>query len=585
MVSAKALAAIGVTMIVVIPVLMGYVLAIDEEERESWQTTSETRISDLLLNNTTPYYGSYKGTSNNSALFDGAAIVAPDYITTTATYSSLPIYTATYESYNTDTVTSTTTAVSSATIDASYVGVHMNNVQFGGPGQVVYTDQGYVNEANWPIVSPRVSVTLDVVKTSATTWHVEFTRSGHATQVFDNVTSWYFQDFAAGSGVTYDRMVTIPYDGAYSAYLPEATLQVNDDWYYGAINLSVIGNQVTVNGETTTYDSEPTVKIRSPVDFSIQKSVLSGTYADPADGWTLPAANTTYAWLNNQVNNSATIYAYIPSGETLTINGGFTITNTSGTVTATYGADSLTVGDYPRLQIVVAADRYFIGGIVGWPSMGTNANVYNTVEFARTVSDFRTIDLEVSATSIHLRVDNANVIAGVFPSTLDLTIDLGGIFPDASLDIYFNSIGVYGEYITFAGHQYPVNGTNGSIIIDGQSVRLLKAHFSAWWTDDHYSIRINGIEIEQTQTLPSITFGGEWVITAIAYKMEIVQDTTLAWHPGQFVLDKQSFGAIAMLVCLAMLVILGMSGGRSMSKMGILLLVCGGAALVIFLFV
>ena len=581
MVSAKALAAIGLTLIIIVPIGMGYILSIEEEESLSWQTTTESRITELLQNNITPYYGSYKGTSNNSALFDGGAIVAPSYITTTSTYTSLPIYTTTYESYNVDTVSSTISGtIDSSTIDASYVGVHLQNVQFSGPGEIV----AGLNYYNIPEYAPSISVSIDAVKTSASTWHVEYDSSG-TTYTYDNVSSWYFSGIGAGSSVTYDRMVTIPYDGAYSAYFPSATVQVNDSWYYGAITLAVVGNTVTVDGVSTTYDSEPTVKVRSDSDFSIQKTVTTGTYADPADGWTLPASNTVYSWLNNQVNDSVTLYALIPEGQDLILNSDLTVSNVSGTIYVQYDDAPVALGSYSRVMIVASDTAYIVGGLGAWPSMGTAATVYNSLDFVRDVPDFRMLDLEISDTSVALRVDNANVVAGTFPTTLDLTFNLNGVFPGASIDIYFNSVGIYGDYLTFAGVNYPVNPDNGSITVNGQAVRVLKSHFSAWYIDDHYSVRINGVEIAQTVALPDLVFGGEWVISAIAYKLEEVPQTVMVWEAGKFALDKESFGAVAMLVCLACLIVLGMTGGRSMSKMGLLLLVCGGAALVIFIFI
>ena len=115
MVSAKALVAIGLTLIIAVPIGMGYILSIDEEEGSAWETTSQTNISGMLLNNSTPYYGSYKGTTNNSTLYANGSVIAPNYTTVTSTYSPLPIYTTT-----TDTVSPNITT-------ASLNGTYTNN--------------------------------------------------------------------------------------------------------------------------------------------------------------------------------------------------------------------------------------------------------------------------------------------------------------------------------------------------------------------------------------------------------------------------------------------------------------------------
>ena len=76
MVSTKALAAIALTLIIAMPVGIGFLTAVHQEETDSWQTTSSSKISDLMLNHQTPYYGSYKGSSNNASLWkDGTCRV------------------------------------------------------------------------------------------------------------------------------------------------------------------------------------------------------------------------------------------------------------------------------------------------------------------------------------------------------------------------------------------------------------------------------------------------------------------------------------------------------------------------------
>ena len=92
MVSTKALAAIALTLIIVTPIGIGFLTAVHQEDVESWETTTSSKISDLMLNHQTPYYGSYKGASNNASLWKDGAIVSPEYVTTTSSFTSLPIY-------------------------------------------------------------------------------------------------------------------------------------------------------------------------------------------------------------------------------------------------------------------------------------------------------------------------------------------------------------------------------------------------------------------------------------------------------------------------------------------------------------
>lgn len=593
MVSAKALVAIGLTLIIAVPIGMGYILSIDEEEGSAWETTSQTNISGMLLNNSTPYYGSYKGTTNNSTLYANGSVIAPNYTTVTSTYSPLPIYTTT-----TDTVSPNITTASlngtytnnsvkwpaATLVDDSYDGYWFNGYAHQ---MTLGYNHGYAwGETVWPNISPAVSVSVILLRSSSTgpyggMWTAYGSWDGSPIYLED--VEYWMIDFAGDAN--YGRGVSVSGDfGAYNATILNGAVGVNGDWTAGDVTVGVAGNTVTVNGVTTEYDSAPTVLLVDDSAITVYHNVLSGSYADPSDGWSLPLANTDYLWLNNQTNNSITVYAKVPLNQSITI-GDLVYTNDSGGGFVLIGGNYRLLGDYEYVQIIVTSTGYTIGGIIGWPSMGAVPTIYNSVSIDYSVEDFRTLNLRASSTGVLLRVDNANVIAGTFPSTLDYTLNLHSVFPNTSTDLYFNSIGVYGDSITIAGVTSVVDKTTGEITINGVTYKLLHMHITAWETDDGYNVRINGDEIGTYVLVPSVYFGGEWVITATAYKLEEVEHTYLAWHAGEFNLDERGFAGVAILTATALIVILGMTGARSMTKMAMLLLVCGGAALVAFIIV
>ena len=218
--------------------------------------------------------------------------------------------------------------------------------------------------------------------------------------------------------------------------------------------------------------------------------------------------------------------------------------------------------------------------------MGTPATTYNTVTVDDTLGNFREVSLKAvhvtgTVSSPHFRVDNANSLAGYYPDTLNLTFDPNTVYPGTNLDIYLNSIGVYGDTLTIGGESFTVDKTNGSISVDGQTVRLRHAHITAWQTDSGYAVKINGVDVTETVNLPTIYFGGEWSITATAYQMQKTTVMQTVWHAGEFGFDKTSIGAAGLLTALGCLIVLGMTGARSGTKIGLLLLVCGGAAIVL----
>ena len=595
MVSTKALAAIGLTLIIIVPIGLGYILSIDEEETYAWETTTQTKINDLLLNHETPYYGSYKGTTNNSTLISGGSLAVPQYVTQTSTYSPLPIYSIVSDTLDTthDSVTITSrTAITndpseypSAVDYSGYDGFQIHAV-FNTSMTVKYWNDAHTAYAT-AVINPNLpSSTGDITIWPSGDGTYQFTMTGDIAVNYSNVFSWFMQ-IENTSNIAAYHGVSVPSSfGAYEASVSNGAVIVNNVGTLAPLSISVVGNEVTINGVTTTYESAPTVKFVSNYDVTVRHTSLAGTYADPAAGWTLPAVNTIYNWTNNQVNNSVTIYAYLPSNTNLHIGNYIIYTSYAGTMLVTDSQHPQTVGTYQYCQIVYSNESITVAGLASWPTMGAVPTLYNQVSYDRSGSDFYTLPLLISSQNIHLRVDNANVVAGQFPSTLNYTLNLGGLFPDSPIDIMFNSVGIYGDYLTIAGLTFTVDHENGTINYGDFSFKLLHAHIGAWALDDGgYSIRINGEEITTSQNLPFITFGGEWVVTATAYKLEMVPHTNLVWQSGQFELDNSGFAAAAILTALACIVILGMTGGRSMGKMGLLILVCGGAAIVAFVMV
>lgn len=82
----KQLGAVALLMIVVVPIGLGYVLAVDEEEAPSWELSSQVSLSDQLLNSTTPYTATYTGTTNNTGSF------VPVYNSTSTTVTPYPVF-------------------------------------------------------------------------------------------------------------------------------------------------------------------------------------------------------------------------------------------------------------------------------------------------------------------------------------------------------------------------------------------------------------------------------------------------------------------------------------------------------------
>lgn len=68
MASAKALAAIALTLIIAVPIGLGYGLASHDVPYTSWDTSDSINVSNSILNSSTPYFSEYADPANNSTL-------------------------------------------------------------------------------------------------------------------------------------------------------------------------------------------------------------------------------------------------------------------------------------------------------------------------------------------------------------------------------------------------------------------------------------------------------------------------------------------------------------------------------------
>jgi len=583
MVSTKALAAIALTLIIAMPIGIGFLTAVHQEETDSWQTTSSSKISDLMLNHQTPYYGSYKGSSNNSTLLTSSGdVTLPDYVSVTSTISSLPIYT-----FTSDQVRAGVTAhqfnntLSSDTVAHN---VMYLKSELSAELRVIWqTGEGYEGFITTHMYSYHIGDTFTLVDVDHDT-------------TYNGLTTWRIdvQHGSLGGSAYYysDTLASISVDPVYIPYrmnLVNAVVNINGAITRGSFNISETTEELTINGTTIQKTSETVFQIASIDAIAVSHATPSGTYADPSEGWTVPNTSNTYRWLNSQTNQTVTFYLKpkIADGEAATI-GDLRIFAQGGQVGAyliSEGSETTQMlGAYTHLQVVMSSTGYTITGLPGWPAMGTVPQTFNSVSFDKTTSPFYTVDIQATSTDWHFRVDNANIEQGTYPNTYDYTLNMQQIYPDTNIDIYINSIGVYGDYINFGGALMTVE--NGSVTINGQTYRLLHAHLSAWSDEGgHYSLRINGDEVATTSEPPTIFWGGEWSVTATAYKIEKVHEYVTVWHAGEFGLDKKGFAVAGLLACAAMFVALGMTGQRSGGKAGVLLLICGGAAIVFLLII
>lgn len=612
MVSVKALGAIALTLVICVPIGLGYLLAVDEETEEGWQTSDQYNISDMLLNSTTDYYMTYTGPGNNSALIQSIYYpsggvtetqqVAPSYVKIGTTYTSLPTYSTATSSYTMIAGSSTSYdldgSLSPVSVGYNYDATH----SIGAWAFIVMSINSTASSMHWCLdygngqiyaKTQTVAVAIDggyrLYNTKLPGGSVDCTQFKLITDadgivtvgvrdytaIAPTVTSWS-AELAEHSGV---RLTTS--SGTTRLALSDSSM------------LTVASSGIVSVGGTTLTGVTKVEVVEGLGYGSLYYSYTQadGKYANPAYGWTIPTSGVVNStvWTNNQLNSEARIMLSLPDGAS-DVYLGPTYGSTSYTALTIHKASSggtvtangMTLGVYSYLMVEVTPDGYTVSGIKGWPSTGADPVTLNSVTVPATIGNFSQITLSGTTTSVQIRVDSTEMVAGSYPSTRDYVLALSDVYGDTAVSLKLNSIGVYGDKLTISAGSdsvsFPVNG--GKILIGETSVSLKGAMIAAVPIDGAWQVSINGYDVANFSTVPSITFGGEWSLTVMAYKLETTTQTRMAWQPGEFALDEKGFAAAGILVAGALLVILGMTGQRSSAKMGLLMLILGGAAMV-----
>lgn len=372
---------------------------------------------------------------------------------------------------------------------------------------------------------------------------------------------------------------SIPAGVQYSVMIPRE----GGGWdVYGGISTSV-DIPITYTGGKMSLNTTATIAV-SAYEFS------TTNFADVSYGWKLP--DSSVKWTNNQANQSVTFLIDFKDNSTITFNAGdvdniTSLTKTSGviTVTAVQTSETKTLGsyDYILATIELTTDGrqiFSASGLTAWPSFSSAYPSFNkiSVETSTNYQDVQTVRIGTTDLDNVFRCERALIKTGTFPASLDATLDMGNLFPDRSYSVKLNSIGVYGDSITLDGTTYAVS--DGQVTIGGHNVPLRAAVITSHWNGADYDNAINGYSVGSTASPMSITFDGTWSLTATANILDQTTNTQAEWVPGVFAFDKDSFVGVIVLAAALTFIGVGMYGARSGLKAGLLLMICGGAALI-----
>lgn len=506
----KALAAIALTVIIAVPIGLGYLLNLEENDKLIWEADAPVNITDKINNSYGSVYTSYDGPLNNYYVNTGGDDFQPNFKTVSQKYTSIPVYGP---------------GATEHIEPSSYVWLG----QYGGN---TYALKGDINAAK--------TIILKNIDPSAPT-----------------------------------RAINIPQISGY---------------VYGVI---LIKEGTTVTIDNTSYTDVSDVQISSGT-YDIIAEVITG-FADPAGGWSV-SANTVSYWTNHQQYNAgAKFMLALPINSTVefspTGSSSLTITSDSNhNITYTfqrYNQEAITgnLGQYVYLMLDWSnSDGFTLAGIAKWPAMGNNPTVLNSyiysIEESGSYSGMYWQHIRTNNANVLFRVDSALIGSSQYPVAVDSSIEPAKINPATqSYQVQLSKVERYGPSITFGGQTLTVK--DNSVIVGTKRIQLNNAILSSISEDGITWInKINDREVSQTLAPTNITLNGTW---SAIYTLAPLQSKTIhvqEWTPGTFAIDMQTFGMIGAGTAAAAFIALGMTGKASGSKMLILGLVCGVAAII-----
>lgn len=234
-------------------------------------------------------------------------------------------------------------------------------------------------------------------------------------------------------------------------------------------------------------------------------------------------------------------------------------------------------------QIYVNADytgelRY----IGSWPDMIGPATPFITTPFdiwhnPLLPASEHISDMNIKGQTPVMRIDAARVGAYDYRVMEDAVYD-PAVFRANPITTLTNGLR-FGSSLEFGGNTYTV--TKGNITIGTHDFSLEGMTFESVQVGGQYENRINGNTVSTTAAPSTITFNGKWLtdVTTESQAMTTVSETK--WEPGKFAWDgiDTDFKLAGLMASLGAFIGLAIYGRRSGTKVMPLLVVCGGAAL------
>ena len=541
MVNAKIVMA-AVVLIVAVPILLGYGMSFQDVEKTTWNTGVEKNVTNYLYNDTEYSPVSIDSYSLNSmVLKDQISTLIPQYKTFGDEKTNVP-YTRT-----------TWTAPIAFEANQYNYSVYIDPVS-----TPIRADFNHINNSSFTLYV--LSCVYDAANHTISGYHVSGgTVSAYSYPAAPGGNNWDpIVTFQEGS-VTINTLLTQPYSNNKYANLV-------DGWTIPAIpsyNGSPVGGQYAYAPNTANGSPYNDIILSINLGSFVGTASYTVDYSNGADPQSVTiesqqvaGVHTLTAYLNNH-ENEQTIYMSLANNVPSADHNWYQLRASSNGIILSYVGDiGSTFGAYQAYDdaswsFSTPKDSYSIYGIY----LPDNTTITYRGEYA-----------------IQKGFD--------YPIIKNNSYTPKSFSGDSS-EVTISQIYRYGSF-EWGGETVTID-SNGSYLVEGRRSNVDKGIvLKTLYEDSTYTNYINGREVSQTSTAPVLNFNGAWDCTVKSTTLTSETSTSSEWVPGEFAWNgvDTSFALMGLITSVGVFVGLGMYGARSGAKVGMLMLICGGAALI-----
>lgn len=163
----------------------------------------------------------------------------------------------------------------------------------------------------------------------------------------------------------------------------------------------------------------------------------------------------------------------------------------------------------------------------------------------------------------------------------DNTYDPAKLMGAVNVKTTLTDVTLPGASISFSGETFTVS--ENKLVFHNVKIPLKNLKFESHVNENNtYDNLINGTLVSTTAEPSTITFNGRWGGDISSTSLTLETGTEQKWIAGGWAWDGVgvSFGMVGLVACVGVFIALGMYGRRSGAKVGALMLVCAGGALI-----